>query len=306
MKKELANALCKEASTDPRFIFLTADLGYGAFENYVEQFPAQYLNVGIAEQNMISVASGLALCGWKVAVYSIGNFPTLRCLEQIRNDAAYHSLNVKVISFGGGFSYGNLGFSHHATEDIAIMRAIPGVSVYVPGTQEEVIPLFDLMLNSPGVSYMRLDKSSGLETSTLPYIQKGKWRLMRQGNDVAIIATGGALQEAQKASEVLKDSGIQASIINANQYSELDVQHIISLIQPNLVVTIEEHVITGGLAGIVSELIATNGLPKRLIPLGLRNTFVDVVGSQKYLRQQIGIDSASIVCRIKQEFGLGL
>lgn len=246
MKNEFANALIKAASKDPKFIFLTADLGYGAFETYIERFPRQYINVGIAEQNMISVASGLALSGRRVVVYSIGNFSSLRCLEQIRNDAAYHALEVKVIAMGGGFSYGNLGFSHHSTEDIAVMRSIPGVSVYIPGTQEEVKPLFELMLSTPGVGYMRLDKSSGSETSTATEIFGGKWRLMRPGSDLALIATGGILQEAQKASEELDELGIEASIINANQFSNLDSSFAVSLIQPNLIFTIEEHVTSGG------------------------------------------------------------
>ena len=137
MRDAFMNALFDLAELDSDVMLLTGDLGFGVFEEFEEKHPSQYLNVGVAEQNMIGIATGLALEGKKIFVYSIGNFPTLRCLEQIRNDACYHMLNINIIASGGGFSYGGLGMSHHATEDLSIMRALPDMSVVAPATAWE-------------------------------------------------------------------------------------------------------------------------------------------------------------------------
>ena len=137
MRNAFLAALTTLAEKDKDIILLTADLGYGVFEEFESKFPNQYFNVGVAEQNMTGIASGLSLEGKKVVTYSIGNFPTLRCLEQIRNDACYHDANIVVVASGGGFSYGSLGMSHHATEDLAILRALPNISVVAPCTANE-------------------------------------------------------------------------------------------------------------------------------------------------------------------------
>ena len=132
MRDAFVRALEELAEENSNLFFITADLGFGVFDNFEEKFPKQYLNIGVAEQNMIGVATGLALEGRDVFVYSIANFSTFRCLEQIRNDAAYHNVNITIVSSGGGFTYGSLGMSHHATEDIGIMRAIPNITVVAP------------------------------------------------------------------------------------------------------------------------------------------------------------------------------
>jgi transketolase len=137
MRDNFVRQLSDLARTDPRIFLMTADLGFKVLDGFAEEFPNQYLNVGIAEQNMIGLATGMAMQGRTVFCYSIGNFSTLRCLEQIRNDACYHEANVKVVAVGGGFSYGPLGISHHATEDLAIMRALPNMTIAVPGDQWE-------------------------------------------------------------------------------------------------------------------------------------------------------------------------
>jgi transketolase len=133
MRNEFVKALTQIAASDGDVMLLTGDLGFGVLTDFARRFPSQFLNVGVAEQNMIGIAVGLALEGRTVFAYSIGNFPTLRCLEQIRNDACYHNANVKIVAVGGGFTYGSLGISHHATEDIAVMRSIPGMTVMAPG-----------------------------------------------------------------------------------------------------------------------------------------------------------------------------
>ena len=149
MRDAFTRALMREAANDSRLTLVTGDLGFGVLRPFWETYPEQFVNAGIAEQSMTGLAAGLAKTGRTVLTYSIGNFPTIRCLEQIRNDCAYHGLNVKVVCVGGGFVYGSLGMSHHATEDMAMMRALPGVTVFTPGDPQEVEAIVPVMLKTP-------------------------------------------------------------------------------------------------------------------------------------------------------------
>src|SRR3990170_3459063 len=162
MRDAFIDRLSAMACRDPRVMLITGDLGFGVFDSYRQRFPAQFINAGVAEQNMTGIATGLALEGHIVYTYSIANFVFMRCLEQIRNDAAYHDCNVNVVAIGGGFSYGALGISHHATEDLAIMRAVPGVTVVAPGDDWEASEATAAVATSPGASYLRLDRSARL------------------------------------------------------------------------------------------------------------------------------------------------
>ena len=152
MRDAFTRALMREAADDPKLTLITGDLGFGVLKPFWETYPSQFINAGIAEQSMTSLAAGLASTGRTVLTYSIGNFPTLRCLEQIRNDCAYHNLNVKIVCVGGGFVYGSLGVSHHATEDMAALRALPGVTVFTPGDPAEVEAVLPIMLRRTSVS----------------------------------------------------------------------------------------------------------------------------------------------------------
>ena len=173
MRDAFTRALMREAAKDDRLMLVTGDLGFGVLKPFWETYPEQFVNAGIAEQSMTGLAAGLAKTGRTVLTYSIGNFPTLRCLEQIRNDCAYHSLNVKVVCVGGGFVYGSLGMSHHATEDMAIMRALPGVTVFTPGDPAEVEAIVPVMLKTPGTCYLRLGRGGGYYDRFLAHY-KGK------------------------------------------------------------------------------------------------------------------------------------
>ena len=158
MRDAFVRALMRLAADDRRLVLITGDLGFGVLKPFWETYPDQFVNAGIAEQAMTSMAAGLSMTGRTVITYSIGNFPTLRCLEQIRNDCAYHDANVKIVCVGGGFVYGSLGMSHHATEDIAVLRALPGVTVYAPGDPAEVEAVVPDMLQTPGTCYLRLGR----------------------------------------------------------------------------------------------------------------------------------------------------
>ena len=202
MRETFVSCLLNKAKSDPNILLLTADLGFGVFDSFIESLPNQFINVGVAEQNMTGIASGLSLEGKSVFTYSIGNFPTLRCLEQIRNDILYHNLPVNIISVGAGLSYGALGMSHHATEDIGVMRALPGIRIFSPCDDLEVTSIFKLLIDEPSPSYIRIDKSKLTPTSEAPFIPYSP-RCLRKGEKIAIIATGGILSEALRASDLL-------------------------------------------------------------------------------------------------------
>ena len=290
--KELLNI----ARADKKVILITADLGFGVLDNFRKELPGQFINVGVAEQNMVGIATGLALEGYIVYCYSIGNFSTLRCLEQIRNDAAYHDANVKIISVGGGFSYGPLGMSHHATEDIAILRALPGVEVIVPSTLKEAAESAKYLKDQHGVVYLRLDKSYAEDGNKKAITDFEKWQVVREGSTVCLITTGGILQESILAAKSLESHGLNVKLISAINLTPSTPKVILEIIDNcNLVVTIEEHVKVGGLGGLVAECIAENNKGITLLRLGLDNSKVSSVGSQQYLRRISGISAEGIV-----------
>jgi len=289
--------LTEMAPVHPELLLLNGDLGFGVFNRFINEFPRQYLNVGVAEQNMSGLAAGLALEGHTVFTYSIGNFPTLRCLEQIRNDICYHSANVKVVCIGGGMSYGPVGFSHHATEDLAILRSLPGMLVISPGDLWEAREATRFLVTHKGTAYLRLDKSSAPPTA-LPgeTFQAGKIRVVRKGSDVTLAATGGILGEALLAAEELAAEGIQCRVLSIHTVKPLDIDTLVSAASETAgIVSIEEHGLDGGLGGAIAEALMDSGVyPGFLVRMGLRNTFSAVVGSQSYLRQVYSLDVASI------------
>ena len=200
MRDNFISALINLAENDKDIVLLTGDLGFGVFEKFESSFPGQYFNVGVAEQNMIGLATGLALEGKKVITYSIGNFGILRCLEQIRNDACYHDANITIIANGGGFSYGSLGMSHHTTEDLAILRALPNISVVAPCTANEAGEAITAMIMNGGTGYLRLDKTGAKNCFSNDSFVIGKSRRYKEGKDITLIATGSILGEANIAS----------------------------------------------------------------------------------------------------------
>ena len=241
MRDALMKSLFMLAEKDSNIMLLTGDLGYGVFEEFEKKYPKQYLNVGVAEQNMMGVAAGLALEGKIIFTYSIGNFPTLRCLEQIRNDACYHDLNINIIATGGGFSYGGLGMSHHATEDIAIMRALPGVTILVPSTSEESENAVIDLYKTKGVGYLRLDKSKFENTKSINNTSIGKANVLRQGDDITLIVVGGIAEEVMKAADILSGSNIECRVLSLYSVKPIDIEAIESACKHTSgIITIEE------------------------------------------------------------------
>jgi len=300
MRDHVVGRLTELALADPRIVLITGDLGFGVLNEYREKCADQFINAGVAEQNMTAMAAGMALEGFRVFTYSIGNFPTLRCLEQIRNDVCYHDLNVNVLAVGGGFSYGQLGMSHHATEDISIMRALPNMQVIVPSDPWQASQAVDAIVEHAGPSYMRIDKSSaGLEANAEGEFQVGKARILTQGTDVTLIGSGGILAECLKSTVELKEQGILAGVVEMATIKPVDAVAIQELAEKtSLIVTVEEHSIVGGLGGAVAEVMAEKGCGTRLVRVGLEDTYSSVVGSQEYLRGAYGMDAASITRRV--------
>ena len=306
MRDNFINALIKLAEKDKEIVLLTGDLGFGVFEKFESSFPGQYFNVGVAEQNMIGLATGLSLEGKKVVTYSIGNFGILRCLEQIRNDACYHDVNITIIANGGGFSYGSLGMSHHATEDLAILRALPNMSVVAPCTGNEAGEAITAMIMNGGTGYLRLDKTSAKDCFSNDPFVIGKSRRYKEGKDITLIATGGILGEANTASIELKKIGIEARVVGMHSIKPIDVGEIIDAVSnTGGIVTIEEHNKDGGLGSAVSEVCMDLGMiPRKFLRIGLENKYSSIVGSQLYLRSRYDMDSVSIINRVKKIFKL--
>jgi transketolase len=305
MRDQFMKALMELAKEDSNLMLLTGDLGYGVFEDFENTFgKRQYLNVGVAEQNLTGVAAGLALEGKRVFTYSIGNFPTMRCLEQIRNDLAYHDLNVTVVGSGGGFSYGALGMSHHATEDLSIMRSLPGVEVIAPCSGTEMYHATRAIVERSGVGYLRIDKTTVIGDEEIDF-NFSKVRVLRQGQDVVIFAIGGIVSEALKAADILQFKNISARVVSVHTLKPLNQESILNHMKevPNII-TLEENTIYGGLGSALAEIcVANNVAINSFNSIGLKDVYSSVVGSQQYLRAYYGMDAETIVktaCKIRQ------
>lgn len=302
MRDRFIQTLSRLAESDQRIMLITGDLGFGVLNDYRQRFPRQFINAGVAEQNMTLVATGMALEGHIVFTYSIGNFPTLRCLEMIRNDAAYHGANVKVVSIGGGFSYGPLGISHHATEDIAILRALPDVTSISPTSLWEVTHATEAITRLPGTCFLRLDKDAGPDCAEAEPFVLGVPRRLRRGSDVVFFTTGGILSEVTKAADALARDGVSASIYSVHSLNPVVAAPFVAASHNHrAVITVEEHTIHGGLGGLVLETLGDAGaFPARFLRIGLDGCFSSVVGSQAYLRTHYRMDAPAIVERTRQ------
>jgi len=295
MRDALVSALIERAEQDPNIILLTGDLGFGVFEEYAERHPKQFFNVGIGEQNMVGVAAGLALSGKKIVVYSIGNFPTLRCLEQIRNDVCYHDLDVILVCQGGGFNYGGLGMSHHATEDLSIMRAMPGIKVVAPSSRSSAKDAINDLLSEGGPGYLRLEKTNADKWLENHYCL-GKANVLVDGDDVAIFAVGGIVSEAVEARKILFEKhGVSCRVIDVFTLKPFDANQVLQAAKEvKGIITIEENNLLGGLYGAVAEILCANNSCVPVVGIGMKDAYTSIVGSQDYLRSYYGIDKVSI------------
>lgn len=304
MRDTFVKTLINLAKEDKNIELITGDLGFGVLKPFWEQCPDQFTNAGIAEQNMTTVAAGMALEGKTVFTYSIGNFPTLRCLEQIRNDCAYHNANVKIVCIGGGFVYGSLGMSHQATEDLATMRALPDVVVMAPGDLVEAEECTKAIAAYDGTCYLRLGRGGEKRIhKKIDDFQIGKAIKVNDGEKVAIFSTGAIFEEVQSAYDLLTKHGYYPAVYTFPTVKPIDKNVIQKCaFDYDLIVTCEEHNIVGGFGSSVAEVIAEMRLKKAyLLRIGLNDEYSVRVGNQKYLREQYGMDGKSIFQKIRKE-----
>lgn len=296
MRGAFVEALIAAAEADPRVWLLTGDLGYSVLEPFMERFPERFVNVGVAEQNMVGVAAGLAMAGNVVFTYSIANFPTLRCLEQIRNDVCYHNLPVISVAVGGGLAYGSLGYSHHAVEDLAILRTLPNMAVVAPGDPHETRAAVKALIERGGPGYLRLGKANEPAVhAEEPAIRPGEALTVREGNQVSLVSTGGTLVLALEAAERLAAMGIEAEVLSLPFVSPLTADTAKQLAsRTGRIVSIEEHG-PGGLGGALAESLSVAGSSARLTPVTLQSGSSGTAGSQDYLRARQGLTVERIV-----------
>lgn len=304
MRDTFVRTLIELAKQDKNIELITGDLGFGVLKPFYETVPDQFTNAGIAEQNMTTVAAGMALEGKTVFTYSIGNFPTLRCLEQIRNDCAYHGANVKIVCVGGGFVYGSLGTSHHATEDLAVLRALPGVVVMAPADLVEAEECTRALAKYPGTAYLRLGRGGEKRIhDRIENFRIGKAIKVHDGEKVALFSTGAIFEEVTDAYKELCEKGYRPAVYTFPTVKPIDKETIEEIAgEFELIVTCEEHNIVGGFGSAVAEVMAEmKDKRARLMRIGLNDEYSVSVGSQKYLRQQSGIDAKSIVEKIENQ-----
>ena len=297
MRTAFIESLHELARQDNRINLIVGDLGFGVVTEFAEDLPDQFLNVGVAEQNMTGVAAGMAVSGKILFTYSIGNFPTLRCLEQVRNDICYHNANVKIVTVGGGLAYGSLGSTHHATEDLAIMRSLPNMAVVAPVDPVESDRLTPLVAEYPGPVYFRLGRAGEPDVHEKDVdLELGKAKMLRDGSDITLISTGSMLFNTMKAAEKLDDRGIHSRVLSMHTVKPLDINSIMEAVHDTeTVVTIEEHSVAGGLGGAVLEAISSRSTEAAVRRIGLpADTFISEVGKQEYLWDIYGLTAEKI------------
>lgn len=291
MRNSFVRVLMEIAEADKRVFLLTPDMGFSVLESFRNAFPERFVNTGIAEQNTIGVAAGLAMSGYVVYVYSIIPFVTMRCFEQVRVDLAYQQTNVKIIGVGAGYTYGPAGATHHAIEDIAIMRALPNMTVLCPGDPVEVAALLRQAHALPGPVYMRLGKNGEPHLhASEESVRLGYASTLRKGESFALIATSNMLDQAAQWVDGWAAQGIAVELVSMHTIKPFDREAVISLIEREMaIITLEEHSVIGGLGSAVAEIIAESGYGVPFMRLGIPDQYSHYVGGQMFQRGKFGL-----------------
>ena len=305
MRKAFNEELLKAARKDKRIHMILADIGYGEIEPFANEFPERFINCGVAEQSMTGVACGVAMEGNIAITYSIANFPTLRPLEQIRNDICYHNANVKIVIIGGGMAYGPLGISHHSTEDIAIMRALPNMVVLAPADINEARSAVHAMLAYNGPVYYRCGYKKEKDIHPGPVdFRIGKAIPVMEGTDGTILFTGTIGYNCKLAAGELAKEGIRVSLVSMPTVKPLDREAVLQAARgTGAILTVEEHNICGGFGSAVAECLMDSGVSCAFRRIALPDVNVTKIGSQDWLRDQYGMGVADIVKALKALIG---
>jgi transketolase len=296
MRNNFIKELVKAARKDKNIYLLCGDLGYSVLEPFRDEFPDRFINIGIAEQNMMGIAAGLALCGKKVFTYSIVNFAVTRCLEQIRNDICYHDLDVTVVAIGGGVPYGTHGYTHQGVEDIAFMRNLPNIEVYSPADEIELRYCMSKIINRNGPNYLRLARGGESRVHNFEIETESPLVEIFPKRDTNIIVNGTPLKEALEAVNEMMKNGINVGLFSMPIFTTKARNNILEIAKNSSnLVTIEEHLTEGGLGSFVSEIISELPSHARLFRKGIRHKNLDKTGGQSFLRKENGIDKESII-----------
>lgn len=299
MRNLFAESVEKTAKKNKDVFLLTGDLGFSVLDDFKRKFPNNFLNVGVAEQNMIGIAAGLSILGKKVFTYSIANFATSRCHEQIRNDICYHNLDVTIVAVGGGLPYGNLGYTHHGMEDIAITRVLPNMTVYVPADRYELTFCYEKLIKTKSPKYLRLARGGEPNIHLKKIKTKKNYIEISKPKKINIISSGTILIEVKKAYELLDNKNIGIiSMPIINDVVKEEIKTI--LIKSDLIFTFEEHSPNGGVGSFIKEIASELAKPPRVISFGINIETIHKVGSQDFLRKANKIDSNNIYKKISK------
>ena len=296
MRKTALRLVHELARQDERVLFLGSDLGPGTLDAMKQEMPERFFMEGVAESNLIGMAAGLALEGFIPYVNTIATFLTRRCFDQIVIDACLHSAPIRLIGNGGGLVYAPLGPTHQAIEDIAILRAVPNMTIVAPCDADEMARLMPLTLNHAGPIYIRLAKGHDpiVSDADVPF-EIGRGLRIRSGHDALLVTTGVTLGPAREAAKTLAERGLEAAILHMPTIKPFDAETLLDMAtRAPIVVTVEEHTIIGGLGGAVAETLAESGLGCRLKRLGIPDVFAERYGSQKLLMEGFGLSSDGI------------
>lgn len=308
MRTAFISTLAELARQDDRIVLLTGDLGYTVVEPFAEEFPGRFYNVGVAEQNMVGLATGLAEAGFIPFCYSIATFAVLRPYEFIRNGPIAHRLPVRIIGVGGAFEYGSAGFTHYGLEDLGVMRIQPGISVIAPADAEQAATALAATFDLPGPIYYRIGKDERSRVVGLNgRFRHGRAELVRDGKDVALISAGAIANETVAAAGELAEAGLDPAVLVVSTLSPAPVEDLIELLsRVRVAVTVEGHYVTGGLGSLVAEVIAENGLDCRLVRCGVRTSPEGTTGSTAYMQELHGLTPGAIASAAQNVVGKAL
>ena len=293
MRNVVINYIYQEAKKDKNIILLVGDLGYSVIENFQNDFPEQFINIGIAEQNMIGIAAGLALTGKKVFCFSIIPFLTMRAYEQIRVDICSQNLDVNLVGVGWWFAYWSLGNTHYGIEDINIMKWLPNMKILAPADKDEAKICMKYLFANKWPFFLRLNRwwEADIHTQWLDAIDITKWIEVKSGKDICLISTGNILWTVLKTAELLEKSGISSQVISIPLIKPMDTKEIIKFIEwKKWVFTIEEHSIIWWLGDSIASIIAENSIITRFKKFGIPDIFPSIVWNQEYMRDLIELN----------------
>lgn len=300
MRNSFAKHLLELARNDESILLITGDLGYGVLDDFQKQLPGQFINSGVAEQSMMSMAAGLASRGYRPFVYSIANFPTFRCLEQIRNDVCYMKNPVTVVAVGAGLGYGVHGYTHHAVEDIAIMRAMPNMDIYSPADAMETNYCVDLILANANPSYLRLGKGGEPLINAGPLGLRAENIVVEEGPDGVICWTGGIGAKALEAASLLKEIGIGPTLISVPVISDKTISQLLAFADGKKILSLEEHTLSGGFGSWILEVASNTGYSGQIARIGVTRETNTQIGTQNYLLEFTGLSPEAISTKFRE------